>query len=295
MQFRHFLLSGLMVGAALLLPNNAFAEKNDHSGQENSQKTSVLTEVSEKMEEVQTKVQTKAENAKSMKNTPVEPASKPKAEIKEQPIKASSHKAAETLENLPEKAKGNLQSVIKKTVKDIKSPGLEQVEVVKKHVKGVIKNKKASQKKAGNSTLDSLHNTDTVGTNIQTEDVVQQTKSQGKSLLASQKESKPKTLVSEEDHEKKVPTSKREVPEADQAPTPTQRTNSTGGTSHDRAGHGLSTVSFFDKWFEWNKFYEIELIQPFLSRKAFMNNQWVNAPPAPPPKEAPFYKNVNRC
>ena len=41
LQFRHLLISGLMVGAAMFLPDNAFAEKNEVSGQQNSPKASV--------------------------------------------------------------------------------------------------------------------------------------------------------------------------------------------------------------------------------------------------------------
>src|SRR4051812_25430280 len=45
LHFRHLLISGLMIGAAMFLPDNAFAERNELSGQQNAQKVSGQAEI----------------------------------------------------------------------------------------------------------------------------------------------------------------------------------------------------------------------------------------------------------
>jgi hypothetical protein len=92
----------------------------------------------------------------------------------------------------------------------------------------------------------------------------------------------------------KAPASKEEIPKVNQMTNQTQRTNSSGGQSNDRVSQGSSNVSLSDKWFEWKHYVEIKLVQPYLSRLALMNTQWVNAPPAPPPQKAPLLTHATR-
>ena len=91
-----------------------------------------------------------------------------------------------------------------------------------------------------------------------------------------------------------IPSGEEEIPKASQIPNPTQRTSNHGGPSNDRMSPGISGLSFPDKWLAWNPYYEIQLVQSYLSRQIRLNNQWVNAPPSPPPQEAPLLENITR-
>jgi hypothetical protein len=91
-----------------------------------------------------------------------------------------------------------------------------------------------------------------------------------------------------------IPAGKEETPTIDQVINPTPRSNGSGGQSNDRVSQGFQTISNLDKWFEWNKFYDMKLIQFYHSHNAIKNHQWVNAPPSPPPQAAPFLKTVTR-
>jgi hypothetical protein len=77
------------------------------------------------------------------------------------------------------------------------------------------------------------------------------------------------------------------MPTVKLAINPMPRSNSSGAQSNDRVNLGLNTITMLDKWFEWNKYVEINLVQPYITRYALMNHQWVNAPPSPPPQAAP--------
>ncbi|CAH2714125.1 hypothetical protein BACCIP111895_01279 [Neobacillus rhizosphaerae] len=293
MHFRYILITGLMVGAAVFLPDNAFAEKNELSGQQHSQNASVQANISVKTDNraVQTNVPAKAENTKSLKNTAVipEPAVKNQARGKQTASnnsiqRAASQKSAAAARELPEQAKGNMQSALKKAEKADKTPESEKAAARQENHKGLGKNKPAPKNEAGDS--DSLPNTIIeVKNKVQSAGLV---KGFEPNLSISKKEDSFELIVPESRKQGQVPASQGEIPKMSLEINPTQRTNSSGGQSNDRISSGISTISLMDKWFEWNKYYEIKLVQPYLSRDAFLNNQWVNAPPAPPPQEAPF-------
>jgi len=316
LHFRHFLIPALMVGAALFVPGNAFAEKNELNGQPNSQKEMVqANNPSEKTENAapQANVLVKAENTAVESNgqakienanpsgkpvTVAEPARKNQSGVNQPasngaPKPAASQKpAAATPKALPDQAKGNGYglSALDKAEKTGKAPGQEKNNAAQENKRGVEKNKPTTQDMAE-------HNADiTVKDKSESTRLVSRFKPQGEgSDLSSPKKVEriePQLPVPlEKDN---VPDGKEGVPNFDQAINPTQRSNSSGSQSNERVSTGLSTSSLLDKWFEWNKYYEIKLVQPYLSRYALMNTQWVNAPPSPPPQEAPFFKTVNR-
>lgn len=291
MHFRHFLISGLMVGAALFLPGNAFAEKNEHSGQQNSEKATEQATVPEH-----------AVNGKSQRKTVVvpEPASKNQSGVKQEsskippPQAASQKPAAVHQKKLPDQAKNNAPTSLKKTEKVIKAPSSEKDAAAQGKNKWL---KPTSKIAIGDSALKSLHNTDTDMKNqAQSERFVnkREHKEGGSNVSVSEKDNSSVTFVREPKKEGKVPAGKEEIPAVNQGTTPTQRTNNSGGSPSDRVSSGLTTIGLMDKWFEWNKYFEIKLVQPYLSRYALMNNQWVNAPPSPPPQKAPLLETVNR-
>jgi hypothetical protein len=283
-----------MVGAAMFLPGQAFAEKNEHSGQQNSQKASVPAVTSVKTDNTAThaNVPAQAENAKSPKKTVVVP--KPsvvnKGVVKQQASNNTPPRKGVTASpNLPVQAKSNAQSAIKKTEKAVWDPGSEKVTVENKS--GLGKNQPTFKKTVGNS----LDNRDTEVKNTQSKKLTNKIEPKGEGThLSSKRENGFKPLVPTQQKKGKVPTTKQGIPDVNQMNSPTERTNSSGGKPNDRVSQGSTTISQIDKWFEWTKNVGRKLAQPYLSRQALMNNQWVNAPPSPPPQEAPLLKTVTR-
>ncbi|MFK9091917.1 hypothetical protein [Bacillus salipaludis] len=308
LHFRHFLLPALMVGAALFLPGNAFAEKNEFNGQPNFHKEMVqANNPSEKTENPakQVNVPTNAKDAAKGANIPPknenamttgkpltvpEPARKNQQASNGAPKQSASQKPAATAPKaLPDQAKGNGYG-LNKTEKTVEAPGQEKQAADQEIERGLEKNKLTTHDVAN-------HNADiTVKDKSESTRLVPKFEPQGEGLdLSNPKPFEHFELQQPVPLEKdNVPVSKEEIPKVDQAVNPTQRSNSSGGQSNDRISSGVSTISLIDKWFVWNKDYEMKLVQPYLSCYALMNSQWVNAPPSPPPQEAPFLKNVNR-
>lgn len=308
LRFRHFFILGLMVGATMFLPDYAFAEKNEYSGKQNSHNASVQASPSVKTDNptIQTNVPEKAKNVKPLEKTVVipEPAIKNQDRVKQQPSKmtpqqAASKKPAQAPQNLPDQAKGNVQSSIKKTEKNVTARGSEKVEAVQGNNRGLVKNKPNPKNGAGNSAVHSFHHNDTeVKNKAQSARLVNKLEplGEGSHSSVSKKENSSEPLVTKTPQKEgnKAPSSKGEIPKVSQVTNPTQRTNGTGGQSKDRVSQGLSTISLMDKWFEWNKYHEIQFVQPYFSLHLLFNNQWVNAPPSPPPQETPLLKTVYR-
>ncbi|MFZ7946289.1 hypothetical protein ACO1D1_22510 [Neobacillus sp. 19] len=300
LHFRHFLIPTLMVGAALFLPVNAFAEKSEQNGQANSQKEIVQTiHPTEKTENAakQANGPAKAKNANSIEKTVTlpEPAAKNQSAVKQPSANralkqaASQKPAVAQPKTLPDQANGNGYglSAVKKTENAIKDPGQPKPAAKQENETGLGNKQPAAQDEA------ELYPEITVkDQGSQTKLVPRIEPKKVDSNVSDKKTIEPQ--LPEPVQKGKPPVSKEEIPNADRAVNPTQRSNQTGGQSNDRISSGLSTISFLDKWFEWNKYYEIQLVQPYLSRYTLMNNQWVNAPPSPPPEEAPFFKTVYR-
>lgn len=299
MHFRHIIISGLMVGAALLLPNSAFAEKNELSGQTHVQKTSVQAVSVEAVKEAkQTNVHGKGENTQTQNKTVVVPKPTNKIQVekvtKKAPVKSVVSKATGVLKDFPEKAKSKMQAVQNKTETSFKAPGLEKVTAGLKIANGHVVKKSVPKMMAGKTAKTSLQQTEDL---VKTHPSVKKEKAIEKdsNLLKFSKARSPEHFVANPPKkERPVPKRPVEHPIANQVLNPTPQTNSSGGKSNERVNHGLSSTSMADKWMEWNKFYENTHILPYLSRNAMMSNQWMNAPPSPPPQLAPILISVTR-
>ena len=285
MHFRQFLITALMVGAAIFFPDNAFAEKNELASQkgqahssEKSNKDVVNIDVPLKAEQanpverVVPEQATVPEKAVEAENTSVpEHARINQAEAKQLPSKTNPND--DTLKSLPEQAKGNGKSDLKKAENAVKETGHEKAAAVQTKKQLLI------DKPDPKSSLQT------------TEKEVKIEQAKQVSTVEPQGEDSAITKSAPVEHEPK-PTSKEEIPK--QIVNQPQRSNNTGGQSHDRVIQGLNTINLLDKWVDWDYYFEMKLIQPYLSRLALMNTQWVNAPPAPPPQKAPLLTNVTR-
>lgn len=271
-----------MVGAAMFFPDNAFAEMNELRPQKGQAPASIpehasIPEPASITEPETIAVPAKAEEAQLLNKTVPEHARENQAQAKQLPAQNTPNQAA-VEKSLPEQANGNAKSVVKKAEKVVQVNVPEQAEAVQ-----------------ANHTVEKL----------EPKNSIQDTDSEGKvekvkpekvdNIVYLQDEdldiTKSESVVQER---QKDPASREEIPKVNQALNQTQRSNGSGGQSNDRVNHGINNLSFLDKWFEWNHYFEIKLVQPYLSRQALMNTQWVNAPPSPPPQAAPLLTNVTR-
>ncbi|MEH7114040.1 hypothetical protein V7124_16900 [Neobacillus niacini] len=281
MHFRQFLISVLMAGAAMFFPDLAFAEKNVPS----SQKGEAAIPVKSEKEEIKIAVPPKSQNANlqekaaSAHATVTEKSSVPehaavpehaqinKAEAKQQTSKSIPIQAG--AKNLPDQAKGNVKSDLNENEKILKETGTETAAV--------------------NSDSQGLKDKSMDTTSLSATNKVVKVEEAKPAILADTAKVYSEISVitkkeSDGQEQKKGPANKEEIPEVNQQ-SQTQRSNSSGGQSNDRLSNGLSNISVLDKWFEWNNLFESNLVQPYISRQALLNTQWVNAPPAPPPQK----------
>lgn len=325
LHFRHLLISGLVIGAAMFLPDNAFAEKNELSGQQNSQKVSGQVEMDNAAVKPNILAQEKAvvipeavkPNVPAKEKTVAvpeavkpsvpakekavmvpDPAMKNQGGVKQQPSKGSPNnptfqKPGAASHNLPDQAKGNVKSALNKTEKAVKAHESKKGTAVQENNNGLRKNTPTPESGSGNSALDSLHNSETKVKN-QIQSIRVEPQEENTHLSMPKEENLSKSLVPRSQEKGDIPSGEKEIPKISQGPNPTQRTSGHGGPSNDRVSQGLNTISFLDKWFTWNPYYEIQFVQPYLSQHTWLNNQWVNAPPSPPPQKAPLLETVTR-
>lgn len=291
MHFRHFLIPALMAGAALFLPDNAFAEKSEN-GQLHSNQETVQASEAVKNPAAQAKNPVKAESAIPIQKAVTAPGQANKGNDNSLPSKvapkqsASPQTANEAAKTLPEQAKGNGYGLsnTKKADKIINAPGQEKKNTVQENNSGVETGQSHKQDMAeASSDYEAKANVESK--KMFSRNQPQEDKTDKKSAVSIKP---PSPVPPEKD---KAPSSREELPVVDQAPSPPHRSNNNGGTSNDRINTGIGTISMVDKWFDWNKYFEMKLIQPFLTREALLNTQWVNAPPSPPPQGSSFFKN----
>jgi hypothetical protein len=275
--FRQYFIAALLVGAAMFFPANAFAEKNELRPQKGQASTSIpehasIPEPAPTSVPATIAVPAKAEEAQSLNKTIPEHARENQAQAKQLPAQNTPNQAA-LEKSLPEQANGNAKSVVKKAEKVVQVNVPEQAEAVQ-----------ANHKVENLNPKNSIQDTDS---EVKVEKADNTVYLQGEDVDITKSES----VVQEP---KKDPASKEEIPKVNQVLNQTQRSNSSGGPSNDRVNHGINNLSFLDKWFEWSHYFEIKLVQPYLSLQALMNTQWVNAPPSPPPQAAPLLTIVTR-
>lgn len=282
MHFRQYLISALLIGAAMFFPDNAFAEKNELRPQKGQAPASIpehasIPEPASTSVPATITVPAKAEEAQSLNKTIPEHARENQAQAKQLPAQNTLNQAP-LEKSLPEQANANAKPEVKKAEKVVQVHVPEQAEAVQA-------NHTVEKLNPKNSIQDT--DSEVKVENVKPEKVDNTVYLQGEDLDRTKSES----VVQEP---QKEPANKEEIPKVNQALNQTQRSNGSGGQSNDRVNHGINNLSLLDKWFEWNQDFEIKLVQPYLSRQALMNTQWVNAPPSPPPQAAPLLTNVTR-
>ncbi|TDK64172.1 hypothetical protein E2K98_04740 [Bacillus salipaludis] len=372
MQIRNFILVGIFLGAAVFLPNIAFAEKNGPTVQSGPQNSTVHTRALKKMEYSVT----------SEKAVPVTPeiVHKSKGEVVQKPVSNPSTQHTVPIKPVPrspnkanrsiEKAGPSLEknrkagesaeqaAKVKDTgqatedavkVKDtgrtaeaaakVKDTGQAAEAAVK--VKDTGRTAKASAKvKDTGQTTEPAAKVKNTGQTAEPAVEVKDTGQTGgtkpnavtsklpevpKSLSSNQTNSEAETnsqptdlnpkseAITEDtessvsiktsssltlaqkpliDDENKTPPNRKNLGDIEIMNNPPQRTQSSRGQSNELFSTGTGTISFSANRFDWDKYFGVNLGQIYTSHHAKFYHQWINAPPSPPPKAAPFFLNV---
>lgn len=280
MHFRHILFTGLMVGAALFLPDNALADKNDNSEvrlvHKEAQKADMEIRnaivqskgkpvaVEEKITEaVEAKKVVKPKNSPAQDNRVVTDQTRLGQKVTPQ---IASEKSAAERKDLPDQAKRKTQAVQTKPNKTAKPPKVE--------------------KPIGKKGAEPSKQVDNIAQPSQSQ---RQSELQGEIFSSKIVHSSEDPIFKQEENEK-VPVKKKEIPKANQGTSQHQRVQHSSGSATDRLSYGTSHISMLDKWFIPFIYYDIEVIQPCVTSQTWLCNQWVNAPPSPPPQESSDFK-----
>ncbi|EIJ80390.1 hypothetical protein PB1_08522 [Bacillus methanolicus PB1] len=204
------------------------------------------------------------------------------------------------------KARKTLQSTVKRTEKAVNNTIPEKVEVKQGVDKGQTKQKKPQSDKKGIHSITNEVEKPSAKSLLNI-DSGEKTKHQYTKMFQKLDNEKlhqsilkneggfQKTSFTDESKSKgkeKTPSRQERYLRDIQVVNSPQNTKIPGGSTKDRTGHSQSTVSFGEKWLELEKYWNLKLIQPYVDRAHVYRNQWVNAPPSPPPKDAPFFLNV---
>jgi hypothetical protein len=271
-----------MVSAALLLPNHAFAGEKEPPAQK--QQKSSIQEVLK--DSVKAKRDSSSGKNKAVHEKPVlipEPASIAKAG---QTLKATKGQAISSINSagnkntLTSKINKKVPSIPKGTVKNGKVPRFEEGGPTATKKLLLLGKESANKVKVVKNEQQSLtHKANFIVVKAD------EKKKSTKRLRASNKVNSVKLVITSPKKENRVPDIPKENPASKFTLSPSQPFNPSAGKSKDRSN--LSNLSFsntIDKWMEWNSSYENTLILPYVSRIAMISNQWMNAPPSPPPQ-----------
>ncbi|NKE06989.1 hypothetical protein [Mesobacillus selenatarsenatis] len=279
MHFRHLLITGFIAGAAMLVPDMAFAEKGENPGKG-----------PQPVPAEQANVPDKANNVRIPEKSPAQPAIQNRAAQKQGVQNPAQAKPEETPADAG-KVKGNASSSKKeqkaaqpKKTKASTTEKPNQVNHKQKHSNN--QNKKGA--------LKSIHNKDQYAKETERRSPILEEK------VEPPKEYKTPSNVKKEAKTeiRKMPSAKKDendssqkerYPKGDNLPNPPSRTKASGGPSGDRTSYGNTNNFLSDKWFYWDVTFQLNLLQHFTSRVAVFQSQWVNAPPSPPPLKAPAF------
>ncbi|WP_462410877.1 hypothetical protein [Neobacillus sp. Marseille-QA0830] len=278
MQFRQFLILGLMAGAAFLLPDNAFAEKNNvNQPQAVSQaveKQGNSSNVNQASSQAGTPLKAESAKTKELPAAAAEKGSPSNQAAKLLPSQAASSNSAskEDKKQLPVQANEHAQS----------NNGQGE--------KATTETSNAAVKDGGIVEEDQQMGAD-LDSNLsppkgETEKTPVRSKSAGgapihvEPKVAAQGETQSPQPLNDE----RRPADSGKLPNDDQATNSNQRTNAAGSSPNERVSGNTGIHSLVDKWFEWDRQYETELFLFYYSRQEWLTNQWVNAPPSPPPQ-----------
>ncbi|MFC0271793.1 hypothetical protein ACFFIX_10035 [Metabacillus herbersteinensis] len=277
MNIRSFLLKGIIVGAALVFPTDAFAEKSEQAQKQSTQNGHAM------------------EVVKTVKDKDSTSKPPPQAELEVKLPNQASEKAQQIVQEVKpssEKTSKAKQSTIVETKKAVKKvvPNINQEAETKKtkqqkttpsnnatHTNDV---KESSDKSIQHVISGENANQSTKKVQLVEDDKTEQSIKQSGSIIEEQ----------ETEEKKKRPSGQKKYPRDIVVVHSPHNTKIPNESSKDRTGNGQSTTSFVEKGLlEAEKYLNLKRIQPLVSRTYEFRNQWVNAPPFQPPQATPFF------
>lgn len=283
MYFRHFILMGVILGAAAFLPNNVLA--NGAAGQPEQQNAAAQTRVSENAENPVASKKEVPVSTENVHKSQGEVVQKPEANPSTQksiPIKSVSASPNKTNRAAPPFDKGlNASKSAEQTakVKDVGQSGPPKPNVDTNQLPEVSESTPSNQS-APEAEMD--HHSSSVNAKSET------IKEENDSSVSI------KTSISQEPHiveESKAPSNDRKIPFEVLNILP-QLTSSPGGQSDVQFSPGTGAVGFIANWSDWGEYLSLTIGLNYTSRQAKYSHQWINAPPSPPPETAPFFKTL---
>ncbi|MCM3571006.1 hypothetical protein [Neobacillus mesonae] len=299
MHFRHILFSGLLTCTALFVSDHAFAAKDEINRTQHAANTTVQVEKAVKTE-LPAKSSDKAKDAVSIHK----PLKKSKTDMEQQKkVPAISQatnankKAVEKISSVVEKKRDKGQS------DNIQANGLQKADTNTKPKGSKVQQQspKAEKRQPAQTTKQDIRTEKAPSAENQKESNKTKhtninkavTTKPAKQKLEKQKLEKSKLEKQKPVKSEKAPVEQKTIPDLNQALNQSQRMNGSGSKANDRVNTSFSTINLVDKWIIWHHYFEVQLIQPYFSRLNLLRNQWVNAPPSPPPQFAPIFNHVS--
>lgn len=303
MKLRSLLLSGSIVCAGLFFPYDAFAEKPDHAQKASEQSDQARGEIVKTMKDLDSIP--KASSRKiSEKQEPKQPTKEVVEKAKAIPAQAS-EKAGQK-DPLPERANEKAKQSVEeskqkseKALKVIHTTEKETTKTVKKTVTDQNKEKTRTSEKQKETSKDAsvkeVKSSEKSAQPVSEKKNVEKTspkileRSEGVQTVKPMKESNDPDDKPEVEEKKNLPSIPDNGLNAKVGIHSLTNQKAPDGPSKDRSGNGSYTSSIFDKFLlESEKYLSLKRIQPFISRKYELRNQWDHAPPSPPPQDSPL-------
>ncbi|SCB79537.1 hypothetical protein GA0061094_0545 [[Bacillus] enclensis] len=289
MHIRHCILMGVL-GAAIFLPAHAFAGKNEAAAEPgNARVTEVHTQANEKNPKIEPR-------SKAVPEVPEPVRKRVKKEVpKPEPGRAKHEDAKE--KNVPPANGHNPQNDKSAGPQTHKRKGVRvskssvNAADKKKSVRKVQQTEPKQKRELASNLTKKKRIVEPAKPEREKEVLLQKQQETSFVLLESDQFSQVKknTAPRTPSHQEGRGTSpeKREIPgEVEAVNNAPQRLPSSGGHSQETVSQGTGMVSFIHHPADWDIGLKLRTI--YHSREDTYCYQWINAPPSPPPKAAPF-------
>lgn len=295
-RIRHVILMGVFLGAASFFPDNAFAEKNGSAGQPVTQKSEVHTQVIRKADSPEATNKEIPVNPDSVNKKPEQAGQKPVQKPVQKPDSQPTQ-SIKSVQKLPDKTDRSNEKVIPSIKNKIKAGKPPESAVMRKGQAPIqakpkvvtAESAKASKVQAPSKRFYEADEYSHIqgGTDakpeISSKNVKPSFSKKKRSTLRLAKEPLIEGKHETPSGDKKNP---RFIEIISNSP---QRTQTPGGQSNEQISSGSGTISFIAGLLEWNDYFGGNHARIHNSCHAYYFHQWINAPPSPPPKAAPFF------
>lgn len=271
MYIRNVILLVLLTGATAFMPNHTLAEKN--GAIDKTQNSTVHTPVSVKTEKplaLDKSVPVTPDQAHSSQGG----APSTQTTVQKKTVSKSTDKNDKKQKVLPSIENTRESEDPTAKVKDTEQSGRTKTNVVKDKVQEISKSltlhqtEERTSSPSPNLSARSIPDTESTG---------------------SKKEISSHTLLHKEEENKTQPNNRKNPRDIEVVKNAPPRTQSSGGQLKEPFSAGTSLLSFVTNWFNWDEYFGSNLGHINTSRQVKYCHQWINAPPSPPPKGAPFY------